>query len=323
MIQWEQYREEILKYAKQNLSSTDIVEKLKETYGNIFPRSSERRVRNIVNEFGIKRTEETQDGKHNAKILVFDLETAPAEAYIWSKFQDVVPDNMIKNDWFVLCWSAKFLFEDKIYNAKLTKKELQDRDDSRIMKNLWKLIDESTVILAHNLKKFDEKKMNTRFIKHGLPKPSPYQPIDTLLHARKQFAITSNRLDYLAQQFFEVEGKHETPKNMWPDCMRGDYESLKTMSAYCDQDVLVLEEVYLQMRGWIHPHPQICLNAISDSSGCPVCTSSEKEDCKTPYRTYVNEYSAYRCKNCGHIYRSRTSNKPLKENKNLKVSTPK
>lgn len=321
MVDWNIYRKEIIDYSNQGYSSVDIVEKLKQTHGDIFPRSAERSIRKITTNSEKEQTS-ASGVKNNAKILIFDIETAPAEAYIWSKFQDVVPDNMIKHDWFVLCWSAKFLFGEEVYNSKLTKKELRNRDDKRIMKNLWHLIDESTVIIAHNAKRFDEKKMNTRYLKHGYSKPSPYQVIDTLVHARKQFAITSNKLDYLAQ-FFGVEGKHETPDGMWADCMQGDYNSLITMQSYCDQDVFVLEDVYLNMRGWIHPHPNIALQAVSENGCCPVCTSEESEECKTYYRTYVNEYDAFRCKNCGHIYRSRTSNTPLKDNKKLKVSTPK
>jgi len=322
MIQWDQFKNEIFKYSREKYSSPEILEKLIDKHGNIFPRSSGRTIRKIVSDI---QEENDAEGAENtgAKILVFDLETAPAEAYIWNKFQGFVPDNMIINDWFVLCWSAKWLFGDEIYNSTLSQKELKNRDDSRIMKNLWSLIDEASIILAHNCKGFDEKKMNTRFLKHDLGRPSPYQTIDTLIHARKKFAITSNKLDYLAEKFFEIDGKHDTATNLWYDVMQGDYESLKIMQEYCDNDVKVLENVYLQMRGWISPHPNVALQAVAEEDCCPVCSSTDREKCNTPYRTYVNEYEAYRCKNCSHIYRSRTSNTPLKEHKKLKVSIPK
>lgn len=280
-----------------------------------------------------KNVSSNYSGLNNShcKILFFDLETSPLITRMWSKWQNGVNDNNIIKDWGVLCWSAKWLFDDTIYSGKVNESELETfnvsskkyhPNDERIMKSLWSLIDEADVIVAHNLKKFDEKKANTKFLKYGFGCPSPYQTIDTLLHLRKRFALTSNRLDYAAKQFFDIEGKLQTENNLWVRCMDGDYDALKYMSEYCDQDVKVLEDVYLLMRGWIKPHPNVGLQALSANGCCPVCSSEKRKETKTPYRTYVNEYTAYRCDDCSHIYRERRSNTPIASNKNLKVSTP-
>ena len=258
----------------------------------------------------------------NTKILIFDLETSPLIARLWSKWQNGVNDGDIVQDWFVLCWSAKWLFDDKVLSSKLTEEELNTQNDERIMKNLWQLIDEADVIIAHNLIGFDEKKANTKFLKYGFGVPSPYKPIDTLLHLRKRFKITSNKLDYVAQRFFGIEGKLQTENKLWVRCMEGDFKALEYMSEYCDQDVRVLEDVYLLMRAWIKPHPNVGLQALTANGCCPVCSSQEKVETSTPYRTYVNEYTAFRCGGCGHIYRQRKSLTSLATKQNLMVSSP-
>ena len=189
--------------------------------------------------------------KHNAKILLFDLETAPLKVYAWSKWQKGVSDDMIIQDWFILTWSAKWLFDDHVYTFKCTGREAVRGDDERITKALWAMFEQADILIAHNLKKFDRKKANTRFLKHGLGLPSPYQQIDTLDHARKQFAITSNRLDYIASRFLNIEGKMETEKGLWWKAMEGDEDALSAMAAYCDQDVRVLEDVYMWLRPYI------------------------------------------------------------------------
>ena len=52
------------------------------------------------------------------KILLFDIETAPLQCYAWGIWgQNINPDFLIR-DWFVLCWSAKWIFEDKVYQHK-------------------------------------------------------------------------------------------------------------------------------------------------------------------------------------------------------------
>jgi rubredoxin len=256
------------------------------------------------------------------KILLFDIETHPILAYTFQKWKTNINDDFIVQDWGILCWSAKWLFKDEILNDKLTKKELINRDDERVSESLWKLIDEADVIIAHNLVKFDLKKANTKFVQYNLGRPSPCQIIDTLQHVRRRFAITSNRLDYIAKNFFQIEGKMQTEKGLWRRCMDNEFGALVYMQDYCDKDVLVLEEVYLKIRGWIHPHPNIALLSMDINDGCPACGSEEKEFTKTNYNTYVNSYTAYRCKGCNHIYRSRASQTPLKSNKSLKVSTP-
>lgn len=50
-------------------------------------------------------TSETKDG---AKILFFDIENAPSEAYIWSLWKDVNSTAFIKDDWYIMSWSAKW-----------------------------------------------------------------------------------------------------------------------------------------------------------------------------------------------------------------------
>ena len=45
----------------------------------------------------------------DAKILIFDIETSPMEAYAWGTFKENIPIQRIKKDWFVMTWAAKWL----------------------------------------------------------------------------------------------------------------------------------------------------------------------------------------------------------------------
>jgi len=255
-----------------------------------------------------------------AKILIFDIETAPMEVRCFPTWGVNITPNMIKRDWFMICWSAKWLFDDKVYSMKQTRKEVLAGDDERITQGLWNMVDEADIIVAHNLNKFDKKKMNTRFLKHGLNLPSPYQTIDTLLHCRKTFAITHNRLDYIATKFFGIEGKIPNEPGLWDRCVEGSVEDLNKMSLYCDQDVRVLEEVYLRIRPYMQPHPNVGLHVSSDVQVCATC-GSDKLTWEGEYHTNVNVYKAYRCE-CGALGRSRTSSLSLEDRKHLTNSNP-
>lgn len=315
MINWESYEQQIINLSVKGHSSKEILEILIAIHGDIFNESSDRHIRKIV------ETKVPTKENHSAKILVFDIETAPMKGYFWSKWQNNISDEMITNDWYMLCWSAKWLFEDKVYSGVLTERELKEEDDERITKSIWTMIDEADIVISHNGLKFDHKKVNTKFLKYKLGSPSPYKVIDTLYHFRKNFALPSNRLDYISGQFFGFDGKMTTPKGLWMEVVdKKNMEQLALMDKYCQKDVLILEEVYMEIRGWIKPHPNLALQAISDDDCCPVCVSTDRTPAKTPYRTYVNEYPAYICSNCGHTYRER---KAVKGNSELNVSVPK
>ena len=180
---------------------------------------------------------------NKAKILVFDLETSPLSAYVWSLWkQNVNPTNgMLLSQKMILSWSAKWLYDSVIMHDYMKPKEIMVEDDSRVTHSLYRLIDEADVIIAHNAIGFDVKIMNTRFMLHGLNPPSHYQVIDTLLHARKRFKLESNKLDYLGQVLSLGNKKSTGGFQLWARCMKGSKKAMKKMVSYCitpDQKLL-------------------------------------------------------------------------------------
>ena len=148
--------------------------------------------------------------------------------------------------------------EKEVYSNVLTPQEILNEDDGRIVKNLWKLLDEADIVIAHNGKKFDIPKINARFILNECPPPSFYKQIDTKEVAAKQFGFSSNKLDALAG-YFGFKVKLDTDFSLWERCMRGDDEALQYMEIYNRHDVELLEEVYIRLRPWIKAHPNVAL----------------------------------------------------------------
>lgn len=253
--------------------------------------------------------------KHTAKILIMDIETAPMRAYTWGIWNQNINLNQIISEWFVLCWSAKWLFDDKVISGKLNKKELDEEDDFRIMQKMWALLNDADIVITHNGDKFDLPKLNTRFLLHGMMPPTPFQSIDTLKVVKKMFKFTSNKLDYI-NKMMGLNRKVDTGGwELWQQCAEHDIKALKKMSEYCDNDVLILEESYIVLRPWIKPHPNIGLFIIDDVECCPSC-GSEEIKMGGVYRTQMAEYYAFRCQDCGALGRQRrAANKGL----NLKL----
>jgi RNase P subunit RPR2 len=257
-------------------------------------------------------------------VLLFDIETSPLKAYVFQKsvWRTNVGSDQVISEWFMLTWSAKWLFSDDVMSNKLSSDEAKKEDDSRLVKSLWNLLDKADIVIAHNGDGFDIPNMNTRFIIGNLPPPSPYQTIDTMLIARKQFGFTHNSLSALAR-VFGFPPKVETDFELWKRCVDGDEEALKYMQEYNIGDVDLLERVYLKLRPWIRNHPNIGLYIDSKESVCPNCGSSELTPLEGKYHfTQVSKFPLFTCNSCHAYGRVRTSDVSKEVRKNLTVGLP-
>ncbi len=260
----------------------------------------------------------------SANVLILDIETAPLVAYTWGIWNQNIQPSNISTDWYCLTWAAKWLFEDKVYSAKLTGAESLRQDDSRIIKGIWELLNKADIVIAHNGQKFDIPKLNSRFIINKLHPPLPYQQIDTLLHIRRQFGFTSNKLDYVNQLLNLPRKKENEGMPLWIKCYKGDNKALKEMLDYNIEDVRILEETYLRIRAWIKPHPNMGLFILDESeSRCPTCGSTHLKDHGKQYRTTANIYSMFSCDNCGSTGRKRVTETTIKQKRHLLMSIPK
>jgi hypothetical protein len=231
-----------------------------------------------------------------ARVAIFDIETAPNLGYTWGKWEQNVIS--FKKDWFLLSFSMKWADEKKIYTYGLPdfRGYKKDKTNDRLLSmKLWEMMNEADIIVAHNGNNFDIKKANSRFIYHGLTPPAPYKTVDTLLWARRNFKFDSNKLDDLGS-YFKIGNKlKHTGFNLWLGCMEGDMKSWKLMKKYNEQDVRLLEKVYLRLRPWSnHPNMRI----YDGKGGCPFCGSVKIQKRGLEYSLKYNTQKLT-CTTCG------------------------
>lgn len=261
---------------------------------------------------------------NSLKILVLDIETAPIRARVWGLWKQNINIEQIENDWFVLTWAAKWVFENKVYSARLTGKEAIKQNDKRIIKSIWRLLNEADVVVAHNGDQFDLPKLNTRFASYEMPPPLPYQSIDTLKVIKKQFSFSSNKLDFV-NRILNLPRKIKTGGfELWDRCYIGNEAALKKMEKYNVNDVRILEDTYLRLRNWIKPHPNVGLFILDENSfRCPTCGSNDLKEQGKKYYTTVNAYTQFRCNVCGSISRKRVNDVTIKQRRHVLSSLPK
>lgn len=238
------------------------------------------------------------------KILIADIETTPLEVLTWKLGKQVIPASNRLKDRSILCWCAKWLYDNTIMGDRVTGKEAFNREDYSIMGNLYWLMNQADIIIAHNGNHFDIPIIKTRFLKNYFSPTSPFKSIDTYQVARKEFGFTNNSLDSIAE-FLNLPRKQKSEYEWWKKAVtEADDDSVQLIFDYCKQDIVVLEEVYTALRPWIKSHPNLNLYIDTDKSICPNCGSSYL-DWKGYYYTNVNKYNAFQCLSCGAIGRSR------------------
>ena len=234
------------------------------------------------------------------KLLAVDIETAPTISYMWGLWQELNSYDFVKVDWYILCWAAKWVGNDKMMSSALVDfpKEYKKNpeNDKLILEKLWPLLDEADIVMGHNINDFDAKKINTRFVLNGMKPPSPYRTIDTLQVCRKNFAFSSNKLNDVSQMLGLGKKVDTGGFKLWKECLRGDKKSWDLMVKYCKNDILLLEKIYFALRPYITVHPH--MNIEAGEVVCPKCSGN-----KVQFRGYsltsVGKFRRFQCQGCG------------------------
>ena len=282
--------DEVEEMKNNGLEAEDVAKQL-----NIAIRTARRYLRYVDN-----RNKEPRKGP---KVLTFDIETAEMLIRTWGVGYKQRPHSrQIKEEWYCLAWSAKWLFDNEIMSDVVSSKEAVNRDDKRLLNGIWRLIDEADVLIAHNGLKFDIRKLNARFIKNQFMPPHSYQFIDTLKASKKHFGFSAYNLDYLCG-FLGLNRKLATDYELWDACVEGDKKALKKMQEYNKQDVLALEDFYVKIRPWIKSHPNLGVYAEFNEPRCHICLS-EDLTWKGHYYTPAGRFESCRCNKCTTLGRS-------------------
>lgn len=256
---------------------------------------------------------------HNLpKILIFDIETSPSISYTFGRFNYNIMFDQVEQEPIMLTWSAKWLYSSDILSDSITPKEVLEANDKRIVTSLWELMDKADIVIAHYGDRFDIPMLNTRAILNGLPPYNTLRSIDTKKVASKTFKFPSNKLDALAK-YFGLRGKIDTDFQLWIKCLKGDVKAIKEMQTYNNQDVFLLEEVYLELRPYIKSHPNISVYMDTNTKVCSSCGSTNLKETDRYQYTNTGKYKIYRCE-CGAESRGRRSD--FDKTKTLLTSVP-
>jgi DNA polymerase III alpha subunit (gram-positive type) len=244
----------------------------------------------------------------DAKILLWDLETLPIMAFVWGMWKQNVRGQAILKDKSIICGSYKWLHERKVHtlsigdDAKAFKKD--PYNDRVVVERMIPLLEEADFCVAHNGDKFDYRILKAQGIIHGLP-GFRARKVDTLSMAKAAGLFPrGNKLEDLAE-VLGVARKGKVNYDWWKRiALDSCPASLAKMVKYCEQDVKVLEALFLKLL----PHAENVLPDINlltggdrDSIACNRC-GSEKIYKHGKYMKNVLVYQRYKCQTCGSTF---------------------
>lgn len=239
------------------------------------------------------------------RILILDIEISPTMAAVWGLFNQNIAINQIVGNSEVLCWSAKWLGDDTTYFSSI-----QMTSRRRMLREIFNMLEEADAVVTYNGKSFDLKILNKEFALQGWNRPSPYKNIDMLSVVRSQFRFTSNKLGYIGPMFGLGEKTKHAGYELWLHCMNkssSEYESSwAIMEEYNIQDVHLLENLYVRLKGWIPNHPSY--SALQNDHVCPNCGGTHLQKRGTAITTTLS-YQRWQCRDCGAWSRSKIAKK--------------
>lgn len=263
-------------------------------------------------------------------VLLLDIETSPLITYTWGLFDQNIALNQIKQEWFILSWSAKWYENEKgdilgphnkmMYMDQRSNKKIVD--DKKLLQAMWTLLDKADIVVTQNGRSFDIKKLNAKFILNEFKPYSSIKHIDTLRIARKHFAFTSNKLEYtsnkLCKKYKKLKHKKFPGFEMWQQCLNGNKSAWMEMERYNKYDVLALEELAHELIPWDNS-----INfSVYDDKAENVCKCGSKKFVRNGYfHTENGKYQRYRCVNCFAETRSKQNLLSKSKVKNLRIKT--
>lgn len=238
------------------------------------------------------------------KILLIDIETAPALAYVWALFDQNISIDQIVRSGYVLCVSWKWLGDDEVHYIKVMGNE------KKALKTIHGVLDKADIVVHYNGIKFDIPTLNREFLLNKMAPPSPIKQVDLLKVVRRQFKFSSNKLDFVCQQLGLGNKVHHKGMMLWNGCMAGKADDWKVMKEYNIEDVRLLERLYYRLLPWIPNHPNATVyTGVADA--CPRC-GHDKAQKKQNYAAASVSYTMYQCNKCHGYFRGKVAPEHVK-----------
>ena len=227
-----------------------------------------------------------------SNILLLDIETAPAQAYVWGLWnQNVSVDQIIKPS-RITCLGMGFYGRKGVdFLAEWTVGR------EAMLRLTSEALAACDAVVTYNGDKFDIPRLYGEFAQHGIPTPGPVTSID-LYKTAKKMGFQSNKLAFVGPSLGIGEKVKHEGFRLWSGIENGDEKARRKMERYNIQDVKLLGTLYSKLRPFIATHPTLHNDSRQQ---CRACGSSKVQS-RGVRRTRASIVERLHCQACGHWF---------------------
>ncbi len=235
------------------------------------------------------------------KCLILDCETTPNHGWFWRPgSKQSISHKQIIEERKIICISYKWAGQKKTHTLDFG---LRKQDDTHLLKEITKLINEADIVVGQNHDRFDLPWIQGRLFIKGL-EPIKNRPglitLDTLKLARGTLGLNAFRLDYMSKVIGR-KGKIVMEIEDWLNIIyHKDKKSWAKMLKYCPDDVNETEQLlyrqlpYVKLTGFLGELQKGILRI------CPDCKSIKTK--KRGKRGSKDGKQRYQCNDCNVMW---------------------
>ena len=245
-----------------------------------------------------------------AVIVFFDLEMIPnmVEAMkVWPQLSNYPGLTLRATVSTIICAGWKYYGHKKVecINAWDWPKKWKNNinNDFEVVKAIYDVLKHADAVVTHNGKRFDWKFLQTRLMYHGLGPLGNIHHIDTKQTASRHLYSFNNRLGYLGEWLANDKKLDHEGWDLWVDVSNDCEKAKKKMTAYCKQDVLLLEKVFERLKPLISNIPNYNIFIPGRHHKCPNCGSIKVSNNGWRH-TKTRSYKRYICRDCKTWFRT-------------------
>lgn len=250
------------------------------------------------------------------KVVVLDIETAPALAYTFGLYNVNISLEQVLKPTSILSVSWKFLGDGNPVYFWSNEGKKDPWDDYELCQKLWGVINDADATVTHNGTRFDLPLIYGRFYSHGLPPVRKPQSLDTLTMAKQVGKHFSGKLAYLSSTLSAKKSGHAKFPGfaLWAGVLAGNKEAWREMEDYNNKDVLATEQLFKALLPY--SKTSYAWSANADAPVCPKCGSTHLQK-RGFVATITGHYQRFKCLDCGGWSQSRHTSRDRGQSKNF------
>ena len=234
-------------------------------------------------------------------ILFLDTENVGNLAMTWGIHDQRISYGDIVHEWFMVSGQWSWGDQKKVHTVsllddpKLFKNNF--RNDRHVVQTLRDVISECDILVGHNIKGHDLKKIKAKVVEHGIEPIRMPQIVDTLQWAR-EFGFTSRKLGDLCKKL-ELTHKLLHEQGLFLKAALGSEDAIRKIVRYGVGDIPTCRELFYKLRPHATNGPNMNLyTAAKAGMVCPRCGSAHLVVDKYKI-TSTGKYVSYQCRDCG------------------------